>query len=85
MYAIERFGQAFEVFPRIISENGGFKAETVIADMYTKTIDNNKMGIDVTDGKVKDVAELGILDCYDTKSWAMKLCVDACLTILKVD
>ncbi len=42
-------------------------------------------GIDVSDGKVKDVAEIGILDCWETKSWAIKLCVDAVLTILKVD
>lgn len=42
-------------------------------------------GIDVADGKVKDVAELCIYDCWDTKSWAMKLAIDAVLTILKVD
>lgn len=42
-------------------------------------------GIDVADGKVKDVTEIGILDCFDTKSWALKLCLDSVLTILKVD
>lgn len=53
--------------------------------MYAKTAESNVYGIDVADGKVKDVAEIGILDCFDTKSWALKLCLDACLTILKVD
>jgi hypothetical protein len=41
-------------------------------------------GIDVTDGKVKDISDT-VLDCWDTKSWALKLTVDAVLTILKVD
>ena len=61
------------------------KAEEIIADLYSKTGEKNVYGIDVSDGKVKDVAEIGILDCWETKSWAIKLCVDAVLTILKVD
>ena len=61
------------------------KAEEVIADLYSKTGESNVYGIDVADGKVKDVNEICIYDCLDTKSWAFKLCVDAVLTILKVD
>ena len=61
------------------------KAEEIIADLYSKTGEKNVYGIDVSDGKVKDVAEIGILDCWETKSWAIKLCVDAVLTILKVN
>jgi T-complex protein 1 subunit theta len=84
-YAIERFGQALEVIPRTIADNAGLKAEEIIADLYSKTAESNRFGVDVRDGKVKDVIELGILDCWDTKSWAFKLCVDAVLTVLKVD
>jgi len=84
-YAVEAFGQAFEILPRIIADNAGFKAEEVIADLYKGTETSNRMGIDVTDGKVKDAMELGVYDTWETKSWALKLCVDACLTILKVD
>lgn len=53
--------------------------------MYAKTSESNLYGIDVTTGEVKNVLEMDVLDCWDTKSWALKLCVDACLTILKVD
>ena len=84
-YAIERFAQALEIIPRVIAENAGLKAEAIIADLYAKTGDSNVYGIDVADGKVKDVTELCIYDCWDTKSWAMKLSIDAVLTILKVD
>jgi T-complex protein 1 subunit theta len=84
-YAIERFGQALEIIPRTIADNAGLKAEQIIADLYAKTGESNVWGIDVADGKVKDVTEIGVLDCWDTKSWALKLCVDAVLTILRVD
>lgn len=57
----------------------------MIADLYSKTEESGLYGIDVTDGSVKDVNELGIYDCWETKSWALKLTVDAVLTILKVD
>ena len=53
--------------------------------MYAKSEENGYFGIDVADGKVKDMNVLGVYDTWETKSWAMKLCVDAVLTILKVD
>ena len=43
------------------------------------------MGLDVSDGSVKDVKDVFILDSMETKSWAIKLTIDAVLTILKVD
>jgi len=86
-YAIERFGQALEIIPRTIAENAGLKGEQVLADLYAKTGDSNVFGIDVEAGGVADVVnvEKPVLDCWDTKSWALKLCVDAVLTILRVD
>jgi len=84
-YAIERFGMALEVIPRTIADNAGLKSEELLADLYSKTGESNHWGIDVADGKVKDVTEIGIYDAWETKSWALKLTVDACLTILKVD
>ena len=57
----------------------------MIADLYSKQEESNLFGIDVTDGSVKDVNEIGVYDSWETKSWALKLTVDAVLTILKVD
>ncbi len=53
--------------------------------MYAKAGESNKFGVDVSDGKVKDVVEAGIMDAWEVKSWALKLCADSVLTILKVD
>jgi len=73
------------VIPRIIADNAGFKAEGIIADLYAKTETSNLFGVDVTEGKAKDINEMGVYDTWETKSWAFKLTVDAVLTILKVD
>jgi len=61
------------------------KAEEIIAKLYAETTKGAIYGIDVEDGKVKDVKEAGIYDSLETKSWAIKLTIDAVLTILKVD
>ena len=84
-YALEKFGQAFEVIPRTLAENAGLKAEEIIAKLYAETINSKTAGIDVSDGAVKDVKEAFILDSMETKTWAIKLAVDAVLTILRVD
>lgn len=84
-YAVERFGQAFEVIPRTLAENAGHNAEEIIAKLYSETAKSPFYGIDVEDGKVKDMKQLEIFDSMECKSWGIKLAVDAVLTILKVD
>ena len=84
-YAVEKFGASFEVIPRTLAENSGLKAESVLADMYAKSVDSSAFGIDVSDGEVKNAMEAHIYDAWETKSWAMKLCFDVVITILRVD
>lgn len=83
-YAIEAFGQALEIIPKVIAQNAGLKAEEIIAKLYAKTSEAPH-GIDVSGGGVKPISELQVYDCWDTKSWAIKLTSDVVLTILKVD
>ena len=74
------------MIPRILSENAGHKAETVIANMYAKIHEGScEHGIDVVDGNIKNMTEEFIMDSLESKSWALKLAFDVCLTILKVD
>jgi T-complex protein 1 subunit theta len=85
-YAIEKFGVSFEVIPRILAENAGFKADSILADMYAQVNKGSTVsGVDVTDGSVRNAVELGVLDSMESKSWAYKLAFDVCLTLLKVD
>jgi T-complex protein 1 subunit theta len=84
-YAVEKFGQAFEVIPRTLADNAGLKAEEIIAKLYAETTKSSEFGIDVADGQVKNVKENSILDSMEVKTWAIKLSIDAVLTILRVD
>ena len=42
-------------------------------------------GLDVSTGKPRDLSADGIVDLYQTKWWALRLAVDAAVTVLKVD
>lgn len=61
------------------------KAEEILAKLYAETLKSPFFGIDVSDGVVKDVRDVAIFDSMENKSWAIKLTIDAVLTILKVD
>ena len=74
-----------EIIPRTLADNAGLKSEAIIAEMYAKNKDECRFGIDCGDGKVKDVVEAQIMDSIETKSWALKLCFDVVITILRVD
>lgn len=82
---MEKFGASFEVIPRTLAENAGLNAETMLANMYAKTVDSSAFGIDVSDGEVKNSMESNIYDAWETKSWALKLAFDVVITILRVD
>jgi T-complex protein 1 subunit theta len=84
-YAVEKFGTAFEIIPRTLAENSGHKAEAVLADMYAKGVDSSAFGFDCSDGEVKNAMDASIFDAWETKSWALKLCFDVVITILRVD
>lgn len=84
-YAVEKFGLAFEIIPRTLAENAGLNAEDIIANLYSETAKSPFFGVDVVDGKIKDMNVLEIYDSFETKSWGIKLSIDAVLTILKVD
>jgi T-complex protein 1 subunit theta len=68
-----------------LAENAGLKAEEIIAKLYAETAKSSVYGLDVSDGQVKDVNEAKIIDSMEVKSWAIKLTIDAVLTILRVD
>jgi len=85
-YAIKKYGEAFEVFPRTLAENCGVSTIDSISSLYAAhQAGKIDAGIDVEDGSVKSATELGVRDLYLTKYWAIKFASDAALTILRVD
>ena len=85
-YAIEKFGQAFEILPRTLAENAGQNAEEVIAKLYSETAKSPFSGIDIESaGLVKDMKEAEVFDLMEGKVWGIKLATDVVGTILNID
>ena len=89
-YSIRAFGKALQVVPRTLAENAGLDQGVVIAALgaahaggkLRAGVDIDAMGID---GATVICDETAILDLYSTKASALKLAIDASLTVLRVD
>ncbi|EFX74597.1 hypothetical protein DAPPUDRAFT_226650 [Daphnia pulex] len=86
-YAIQRFAQALETFPRILSDNAGLKTtETVAALLAAHQEGKATTGICVDDqGGLIDAVESGVVDLFAAKYWGMKYATAAACTVLRVD
>lgn len=83
-YAIKKFAEAFEVFPRTLAENAGHGAlEGFSACLAAHEKGNVSAGINVEDGMV--LLDNKILDLASTKRQAISLARDTVCTILRVD
>merc|ERR1712190_671073 len=86
-YAVLKFAEALEVVPRVIAENAGHNHVDAITALYAAHQKGEKTtGVDVDSGALTcDVLEKSLLDHAETKRWAIRFCLDAVLTVLKVD
>ncbi|KAJ8613399.1 hypothetical protein CTAYLR_002243 [Chrysophaeum taylorii] len=87
-YAIKKFAQAFDVIPRALAENAGLDATVVLADLKAKhDAGDNAAGVDLRDVDDKrDAPEMpAVYDAFYVKESAIRLAVDAALTVLRVD
>lgn len=88
-YAVLKFAEALEVVPKVLADNAGHSYVDVITAMYAAHQKGEKaMGVDVEGSPgalLLNATEKGLLDHEDTKRWAIRFCVDAVLTILRVD
>mmetsp|Transcript_60894 Transcript_60894/g.119409 ORF Transcript_60894/g.119409 Transcript_60894/m.119409 type:complete len:553 (-) Transcript_60894:255-1913(-) len=98
-YAIRKFGEAFECIPRVLADNSGQDSTNLVSALYAVhgKAGGTHLGVDIEGanikaqagkgaGKgVKDMAASGVFDLLSTKESAIRLAVDAALTILRVD
>ena len=84
-YAIEAFGEAFEVIPRTIMENSGINVNEKLSTLRAKNTKNPNMGINIKTGEIEDAATFGVLDHLETKRWAIKHAYNSIRTIIKID
>merc|ERR1712187_88351 len=86
-YAVLKFAEALEVVPKVLADNAGHSYVDVITAMYAAHQKSEKSsGVEVDSGELLcNATEKGILDHEDTKRWALRFCIDAVLTIRRVD
>ena len=84
-YAIEAFGESFEVIPRTIMENSGINVNENLSTLRTKNLKNPRLGINVKTGGIEDAFTMGVYDHLETKKWAIKHAYNSIRTIIKID
>jgi len=86
-YALDRFAKAFEVVPRALAENAGQVAMDIISQLYAAHEKGQVFaGFDTEKHCVGEVArDAGIMDLLGLKRQAIKLAIDAVLSILRID
>ena len=91
-HSIKRWAEACEVVPRTLAENAGLNAEDVISEMYKAHGEGKEdVGVDIDPESnastlgVGSAKELGVLDSYAAKDWAIKLATEAAISVLRVD
>ena len=88
-HAVKKFAEALQVIPRTLAENAGLDPTEVVSKLMEKYSNDVRCGYGV-DIEGKDICNVmnekqPVLDVYATKKNALRLAVNAVLTILKVD
>lgn len=86
-YAIRKFAEAFDVVPRTLAENSGCDPTSAMHKLHASHDGENTstIGFSIDENGPADAAAAGIYDLYGTKVNALRLAVDAAITVLKVD
>ncbi len=85
--ALNAFADAIESVPRALAENAGLDPIDILVDLRSKhgEVANKWVGVDVLDGKSKDMKKLGILEPLKIKTQAIKSASEAASMILRID
>ena len=84
--AVLAFAEAVEIIPKTLAENAGLDPIEITAELRAAH-EKGKInyGIDVVDGKIKDVLESGIVEPLKVKTQALKSAAEAAEMILRID
>ncbi|HPA48841.1 MAG TPA: thermosome subunit beta [Methanofastidiosum sp.] len=85
--AVKAFAQAMEIIPRTLAENAGMDPiDTIVALKAShETKDHKRFGIDIFDGKVKDMMKAGVVEPLRIKEQAVKSASESAIMILRID
>ncbi len=85
--AVEAFADALESIPTTLAENAGMDAIDTLVELRSKHSKENGIyfGVDVGNGKVSDMKELGVLEPLKVKRQAISSAVETARLVLRID
>ncbi len=84
--AAEAFASALEIIPRSLAENAGLDPIDILVELK-KAHEGGKAfaGVDVFEGKVKEMKESGVLEPLSVKTQAINSATEVAIMILRID
>ena len=84
--AAESFAKALRQMPTILADNAGFDSSELVAQLRAAHYEGKTtFGLDMVDGRVADVRELGITESFKLKKQVLFSASEAAEMILRVD
>ncbi len=84
--AVKSYAEALEVIPITLAENAGLDPIDILSDLRSKHEEGNVWaGIEVNDGKVKDMKIANVFEPLSVKKQIVKSATEAASMILKID
>ncbi|MEM2907719.1 MAG: thermosome subunit beta [Candidatus Hadarchaeales archaeon] len=85
--AINSFANAVEIIPRTLAENAGLESIDILVNLRAKHEQpgGERMGVNVYNGNLEDMFELGVVEPLRVKTQAIKSASEAAIMILRID
>jgi chaperonin GroEL (HSP60 family) len=85
--AVRAFASALEIIPRTLAENSGIDPIDVLVAMKSKHDEKDSVdyGLNVFEGKVANMKELGVIEPLHIKTQAITSATEAAIMILRID
>ena len=86
--AMQAFAKALLQLPMIIADNGGYDAAELVTQLraaHSSASSTGDYGLDMTNGKIASMKELGIMESYSSKLKVVTSAAEAAEMILRVD
>lgn len=84
--AIEAFARALRALPAAIADNGGYDSTELVSQLRAAHHEgHNRSGLDMNNGEVGDMLELGIMEAFKLKEHVLMAAAEAAEMILRVD
>merc|ERR1712118_466670 len=84
--AMEAFATAMMQIPTILADNAGYDAAELVSQLKVAHSTGTKsIGLDMNAGKIGDMAALGIMESYKSKTSSLSAAAEAAEQVIRVD